>query len=117
MAYEVTVAIRNNVAITAGAWTDIGGSAGGAYAIPISCNYITVINTAAVPVLLATDPGNANSSVSIPAGASWGLGNASWGIRLGGPASGCRYRVGSHDAAGALKSTSGSINVTLEFVV
>ena len=117
MAYETSVAIRNNVALNDSTWVDIGGSAGGAYAIPISCNLIVVINTSGVPIELATDPGNAASVVTIPAGASWALGIASWGVRLGGPPSGARFRSGLHDAAGSLKSTSGNVNGTLEFVL
>ena len=115
--YEVTCAIRNNVAITETGWTDVGGTAAGAYPVPISCNCIVVINTGSAPVLLATDPGNTNSTVSIPAGASWGLGTTTWGPRLGGPNSAMRFSFGSPNAACSLKSTSGNQNLTLEFVV
>ena len=121
MSYESTIAIRNNVALTDSAWTDIGGSAVGAYAIPISCNQIIVINTGSVAISLATDPGNANSIVPIPPGASWALGVGSWGPRLGGPSSGARFRPNfayySNDAVCSLQSSSGSFDVTAEFVL
>jgi hypothetical protein len=117
MAYEQTVAIRNNIAITSSGWTDLGGNAGGSYPLPISCNYIVIINTAAVPIVLATDPTNANSTVDIPAGASYGLGITSWGPPMLGTPSGCRFRLGTANAACSLQSTSGSINVTAEFCV
>jgi hypothetical protein len=117
MPYELAVAIRNNVAITASTWTDIGGPAAGAFSIPISCNLIVVVNTASVPITLATDPGNSYSTVTIPPGASWALGNSAWSPVLGGPPSGCRFSPRSANAAGSLQSTSGNQTVTLEFVL
>jgi hypothetical protein len=117
MGYEVNCAIRNNVAITSTGWTDVGGNGGGAYPLPISCNCIVVINSASSPILLATNPGNSNSTVEIPAGASWQLGVAMGEFKMGGPTMGSRFQSGSPNAACSLQSTSGSLNITLEFIL
>jgi hypothetical protein len=115
MGYETSVAIRNNVAITATGWTDIGGSGVGSYQLPMACDSIVIINTSGVSILLATDPGNSASAVTLAAGSSWQLGLNSRGPTHGWPTTGCRFQPSL--PACSLKSSSGPQTITLEFTL
>src|SRR6266536_2253777 len=102
MPYEERCAIRQ-LAINAVTWTDIVGVA----VLPIGCNSVIIYNQTGVNIYLRTDPGNANSQVTIHDGEQF---------ELGGPAAssaGVRF-VQNCPAVGSLLSSAGSVSPLIE---
>jgi|SRR5882724_6468217 len=96
MGYEERFALRK-LTVNSVTWTDIQGLA----VLPINANYVIIVNTLTPPeaLLLRSDPNNANSEISIAAGASFQIGAS------GTPRGSLRFPQGCN-AVGAVKSTS-----------
>lgn len=104
MPYESRHAVRS-LAINASTWTDISGKA----VLPIDCHTIVIFNNTGVTILFRSDPGNANSQVSIGNGQQYEI-NGSVSQMARGP----RFPAGSDSPVGALLSSSGNVSPLIE---
>jgi hypothetical protein len=102
--YELTFAIRV-LALTASGWTDLVGLAN----LPIGCNQIVIYNNNSVPILLRTDPNNANSQITLNDGEAFDIGVAMPRIGSGG----FRFDVNCPPVC-SLQSSAGNLNVIIE---
>lgn len=107
MVYEQSCALRA-LALNNATWTDVAGPS-----IPIDCNLVIIFNNSGVDIFLRTDPGNANSQVTINPGQQFEIGGAPRPPSFG-PS---RFISGdSTRAACSLMASSGSPNVLIECI-
>jgi len=104
--YELANAIRS-LAINAASWTDVSYVNG---VLPIACNQVIVYNSSAVAIFLRTDPGNANSQITINPGQAFTIGVS--GANRGAYA--FLFPQNTQNPPCALLSSSGNVNVTIE---
>jgi hypothetical protein len=91
------------MSVAASSWTDVQGMA----LLPIDCDTVIIYNNAAVNILLRTDPGNANSQITLLPGQQYEFGGNHSGVY--------RYPRGC-PAICSLQSVSGTVNVIVESV-
>lgn len=101
--YETSFAVRQ-LAITNSGFTDIQGAA----VLPIDCNYIEILNDSGQDVILATDPNNVASQITIHDGQMFSIGAA-----RGFDTKQCRFQAGDSNPIAAVKSASSSVNVII----
>ena len=109
MGYEQNCAIRQ-VPITNGAWVDVVG----VNYLPINCNLVIIFNNTGIDIYMKTDPGNANSQVTIQNGQQFEIGAVATpspeGIRV-------RFKAGSPDAVCSLLSSAGNVSPVVESIL
>jgi hypothetical protein len=104
MAYEEVFAIRQ-AALDSTKWTDITG----VLLLPIPCNTVVIVNNSGGNIALRSDPGNANSEITIPTGQQFEIG----GFR---PVKSRNFRFTSDSIVCSLKPAAGNPVAVVESI-